>query len=392
MEKTAGVGHFQIPTAPAAGVSVTSGAANVYTTTPVQLIAATAAALYITGIYCEEAAVSAATYKSVQLMIGAAAAETIIGQYLVDPKTGSTVTRTYRPIHPSIPVANGIRISAKTADSVGALATLVSLEVIAQTNVVDAGITVGANVLQWNSTNVAAPATAGIPEVNLKNIANAAVATGTAQLGVNLVNIAGAAVATGTAQLGVNVVNYGGAAGTFAGGRPEVNTTHWRGTALAAPTTAGIPRVAIEAAADFAQAAADKAWATAIRILTASTNFNDLSAAGVRTAVGLAAANLDTQLSNINTKTTNLPLDPADASDIAALLAVIQADTDDLQIRCAMIQKLLRNKTITNPATGVMTVYDDDSVTPLFTCNVFEDVGGAQTYRGQGADRRDRLA
>lgn len=140
--KTAGVGHFQIPTAPAAGTSITSGAANVYTTTPVQLIAAAAAALYITGIYAEEAAVSAATYKSVQLMIGAGGSETIIGQYLIAPSTGSTVTRTYRSIFPPIPVANAIRISAKTADSAGALATLISLECIAQSNVVDDAIAV----------------------------------------------------------------------------------------------------------------------------------------------------------------------------------------------------------------------------------------------------------
>lgn len=157
--KTAGVGHFQIPTAPAAGVSVASGAANVYTTTPVQLIAATAAALYITGIYAEEAAVSAATYKSVQLMIGAAAAETVVGQYLIAPSTGSTVTRTYRPIFPPIPVANGIRISAKTADSVGALATLISLEVIAQTNVVDDGIAITTVTTVTNQLTAAAVAT-----------------------------------------------------------------------------------------------------------------------------------------------------------------------------------------------------------------------------------------
>lgn len=157
--KTAGVGHFQIPTAPAAGTSVASGAANVYTTTPVQLIAAAAAALYITGIYAEEAAVSAATYKSVQLMIGAAASETIIGQYLIAPSTGSTVTRTYRSIFPPIPVANGIRISAKTADSVGALATLVSLECIAQSNVVDDAIAVTTVTTVTNQLTAAQVAT-----------------------------------------------------------------------------------------------------------------------------------------------------------------------------------------------------------------------------------------
>lgn len=70
-------------------------------------------------------------------------------------------------------------------------------------------------------------------------------------------------------------------------------------------------------------------WSAATRILTAGTNivlakgtgvtgFNDLDAAGVRTATGLASANLDTQLSGINAKTTNLPASPADESLIIA--------------------------------------------------------------------------
>jgi hypothetical protein len=65
---------------------------------------------------------------------------------------------------------------------------------------------VKANATQILGTAVSTPATAGILDVNLKNIANAAVSTSTAQLGVNLVNIAGAAVNTASAQLGVNVV------------------------------------------------------------------------------------------------------------------------------------------------------------------------------------------
>lgn len=65
------------------------------------------------------------------------------------------------------------------------------------------------------------------------------------------------------------------------------------------------------AAATFAANALDAVWSTATRLLTAGTNialakgtgvtgFNDLDAAGVRTAVGLAAANLDTQLSALD--------------------------------------------------------------------------------------------
>jgi hypothetical protein len=73
-------------------------------------------------------------------------------------------------------------------------------------------------------TAVSTPATAGILDVNLKNIANAT-------------------VSASTAQLGVNVVNFGGSAGTFAGGRAETNVSHWLGTAAATPTVAGVPEM-----------------------------------------------------------------------------------------------------------------------------------------------------
>jgi len=65
--------------------------------------------------------------------------------------------------------------------------------------------------------------------------------------------------------------------------------------------------------------------------------------------------------------------------------------TESTQQSVESIEKILRNKTITNPSTGVMTVYDNDNVTPLYTANIYEDAAGAQPYDGQGAERRDRL-
>lgn len=70
------------------------------------------------------------------------------------------------------------------------------------------------------------------------------------------------------------------------------------------------------AAASFAANALDAVWSTATRVLTAGTNivlakgtgvtgFNDLDAAGVRAAVGLASANLDTQLAALPTAAEN---------------------------------------------------------------------------------------
>lgn len=53
--------------------------------------------------------------------------------------------------------------------------------------------------------------------------------------------------------------------------------------------------------------------------------------------------------------------------------------------------KILQNKTITNPSTGQMIVFNDDGITPFLTANLFEDVDGLQAYRGQGAERRERL-
>lgn len=61
---------------------------------------------------------------------------------------------------------------------------------------------------------------------------------------------------------------------------------------------------------------------------TTTTNTDMLTQANIRTAVGLASANLDTQLNSINTKTTNLPSDPADASDIAAEFSSLQTHGD----------------------------------------------------------------
>ena len=66
--------------------------------------------------------------------------------------------------------------------------------------------------------------------------------------------------------------------------------------------------------------------------------------------------------------------------------------TESIQLaKVATVEKLLRNKQVTNPATGTMVVYDDDGVTVLVQGDLFEDAAGTQRYRGQGAERRERL-
>jgi len=156
--KSTGVGKFTIPTAPAAGTSCTSGAANVFTTTYVQLIASTGAAIYITGLFSERGSASP-TYSITQLATGAAASETIVGQIVSALQPTIAGACAYTPIFPPIPVATGTRIACKTADSAGALATLITLECINQSNVIDDGIAVGTVTTVTNQLTAAAIAT-----------------------------------------------------------------------------------------------------------------------------------------------------------------------------------------------------------------------------------------
>lgn len=64
----------------------------------------------------------------------------------------------------------------------------------------------------------------------------------------------------------------------------------------------------------------------------------------------------------------------------------------DLTAKMTLASKVLRNKTITDPTTGVMTVYDDDGSSVLFTANIYEGSDTSQAYRGLAVNRRERLA
>lgn len=335
--KTAGVGHFQIPTAPAAGASVTSGASNVYTTSAVQLIASTVAALFITGIFVEEAAVSAGTYISVQLMIGTAGSETVIGQYLVGPSTGSTVTRTYRPIFPPIPVPISTRIAVKTADSVGAIARLVSLECIAQSNVVDDGIAQSANVTQWNGTNVSAPATAGIPDVNVKNMNN----------------VPATAITTINANMGsTQPVNF---TGTGASALLKGDTVDWNGTAVATPATAGIPEVNVK-------------------------NINNVSASPVTTVKAVQGLAVDGVIPT-TTNLTNLPAIPANWLTAAGIAAAALNGKGDWNIgKTGYALSAAGIQAIWDALTSALTTVG--SIGKLLVTNIDAAISSRSTYAG----------
>ncbi len=180
-----------------------------------------------------------------------------------------------------------------------------------------------ANVTQWNSTNVSSPATAGIPDVNVKNIDNdAASASGTVTFPGTL-----ASTTNITAATGVDVTKLNGVAQslvdlkdfaddgydpvtnkvqgvvltdtvtTYTSNTPQtgdsfaiVNSGTFGNAALKTLIDALIATVGVAGAGLTATATA--VWAVATRLLTAGTNivlakgtgvtgFNDISAADV---------------------------------------------------------------------------------------------------------------
>ena len=66
-------------------------------------------------------------------------------------------------------------------------------------------------------------------------------------------------------------------------------------------------------------------------------------------------------------------------------------DVNQALVELDTLKKYLTNKMITDPVTGRITIYEDDGITELVAGDLFEDAAGTQPYRGQGAERRERL-
>lgn len=133
---------------------------------------------------------------------------------------------------------------------------------------------------------------------------------------------------------------------------------------------------AAKVAADVGTEIATAVWAATNRLLTAGTNivlakgtgvtgFNDLDASGVRSAVGLASANLDTQLDAVPTANEN-----ADAllnRDMSA-----GTDSGSASVRTPrQALRFLRNRFAI--AAGMLSVYKENDTTVDWTSTVQTD-------------------
>lgn len=113
---------------------------------------------------------------------------------------------------------------------------------------------------------------------------------------------------------GVNVAQISGDSGAADNAEAFFDGTGYAGTNNVIPTVTAVTTVnglaansltAAAAAADLGTELATAVWAAVTRTLSANTNLNDLSASAVRAALGMASANLDTQIAALPTAAEN---------------------------------------------------------------------------------------
>jgi hypothetical protein len=314
------------------------------------------------------------------------------------------------------------------------------------------------NVKQWNGTNVAAPATAGIPEVNVKNINNVSASPVTTIKAVQGLTTADTIVTTtnltNLPSIPANWLTAAGIAASALNGKGDWNIGK-TGYALSAAGVQAIWDVLTSALATVGSigkllvdninatissrstyAGGDTSGTTTLLSrLTAgrATNLDNLDAtvsSRLATAGYTAPDNADIVL--IKAKTDNLPVDPADASDIAASfttvnsniatvagyvdteVAAIKAKTDNLpsnpaattdiptadQNADALLKRdwtaisgeasrsvlnalrFVRNKFSTTATPGSVTVYKEDDATIAFTKTVTTDPAAEPIVEG----------
>jgi hypothetical protein len=83
----------------------------------------------------------------------------------------------------------------------------------------------------------------------------------------------------------------------------------------------------------------------------------------------------------------NNPISPSAFTQVQ-----FQAAHSGVILNAELIRKLLQNRYEVDQVTKKVRLYDDDDTSILLEADVFEDAAGTQPYRGQGIERRNRMA
>jgi hypothetical protein len=327
-----------------ATTSVTTIPANLGTTQPINFTGTGASALAkvdVTDIATAAVSTTTAQIGANVVSINAVAAS---GVTTVSPYQGTTqplnFTGTGATAYPKVDVTDiaTAAVSATTAQ-------------------------IGANVVNWNNTVVATPAAAGIPDVNVKNMNNVAATSittvaanqgttqpvnftgtaGSALAKVDVTDIATAAVATGTAQLGVNVVT-----------QANIDFGAAQKSSLNAATPASVQNISAQTGDSYARIGANGASLTGLGGFTAGAINN----AAFNADVASTAYASNTLAQMMYKFFDNAFTGYADGSTFTA---------NGLLDRLTKLLWIMRNKMTVVDASGNTVVYKDDNATAAFT-------------------------
>jgi hypothetical protein len=406
-EKTAGTGHFQIPTAPAALTAVAQSA-SANTLGSAVSFGNAPAALYITGIHIGVATTQTPTYVLIQVLVAAS----IVGQYIVSygvsAAAAASVLTGFRPIYPPIPVANAAAITVKSASSVAsAVSWGVSLECINQSNVVDDGVAVGTVTTVTNQLTGAAIATAVWQDATAgdftaaSSIGKSLYTSGVIPGAANGLFIAGTNAATTvttsftstfTGNLTGSVGSVTGAVGSVTGAVGSVtgavgSVTGAVGSVTAAVTLPSIPANWITAAGITAAALNGKGdWNIGKTGYSLTQTFPaNFSAMALTVGGAVTAGTVSDKTGYSLAAAYDLAKTASQAGDAMALTVVERASVADGLLsrnvsggsNAGRLVKqalaVLRNKV--EVVAGTLTVYDTDDTTVLFTAAVTTAAG-----------------
>lgn len=74
---------------------------------------------------------------------------------------------------------------------------------------------------------------------------------------------------------------------------------------------------------------------------------------------------------------------------VEAMLSKLLSDGATFEDTILRVRRHMTNKLITDPVTGVASLYSDDGLTVDESSQMYEDAAGTQTYQGEGAERRE---
>jgi len=129
-------------------------------------------------------------------------------------------------------------------------------------------------------------------------------------------------------------------------------------------------------------------WATTNHTHTAPVTIAGITLARVVTILSPYVVQFEDGLYNVNVFGGNSNISE---KTIKNQVGVNTANSTGLQDPSDLTRtrKHMTNKLVTDPATGIATLYDDDGTTTLESSQMYEDAAGSQIYRGAGAERRE---